>query len=82
VRGLGLLYGLEFVRDPDTREPWPELARRIYTAGLDLGVRTAFGGNILRLAPPFTIGEDELLDGIDRLERAVATACREMGAGR
>lgn len=82
VRGLGLLYGLEFVRDPDTREPWPELARRIYAAGLDLGVRTAFGGNILRLAPPFTIGEDELLDGIDRLERAVTTACREMGAGR
>ena len=29
-------------------------------------------GNVLRIAPPMLIGEDELDDGLRRLERAMA----------
>lgn len=73
VRGAGLLFGLEVVRDRDSREPAPDLARDVYRAALDAGLRVAFGGHILRLAPPFTLTGDELADGLNRLDRALAT---------
>lgn len=71
VRGLGLLHGLEFVTDATTRTPAPHLARAVYTTALDLGLRTALGGHIIRLAPPFTIGEPLLDEGLTILERAL-----------
>ncbi|NUT37136.1 MAG: aminotransferase class III-fold pyridoxal phosphate-dependent enzyme [Hamadaea sp.] len=73
VRGAGLLFGLEFVHDRGTREPAPDLARAVYRAALDAGLRVAYGGHILRLAPPFTLTDDELADGLDRLDRALTT---------
>ncbi len=74
VRGLGLLHGLEFVRDPATREPAPELARAVYLAALDLGLRTSIGGHIIRLAPPFTIDQALLEEGLTLLGRALEQA--------
>jgi 4-aminobutyrate aminotransferase-like enzyme len=71
VRGVGLLYGLEFVSDRDTRAPAPQLAREVYRTALDLGLRTALGGHILRLAPPFTIERSDLERGIDILDEAL-----------
>ncbi|MFF4579740.1 aspartate aminotransferase family protein [Streptomyces sp. NPDC001389] len=71
VRGVGLLHGLEFVRDRDTREPAPEVAREVYQAALDLGLRTSIGGHIIRLAPPFTIDRALLEEGIALLGRAL-----------
>ncbi|HKT03917.1 MAG TPA: aspartate aminotransferase family protein [Rugosimonospora sp.] len=79
VRGLGLLYGLEFVTDRRTRAPAPDLARRVYRAALDGGVRVAFGGNVIRLAPPFNVPEEVLEEGLDRLDRAIGLAGREAG---
>jgi len=70
VRGLGLLYGLEVVGDRTSREPAPGLAAAVYRGCLDLGMRVAFGGNVLRLAPPFTVTDDELDQAVDILDRA------------
>ncbi|MFI7135081.1 aspartate aminotransferase family protein [Nonomuraea sp. NPDC050153] len=72
VRGAGLLFGLEIVHDRDSRQPAPELAGQVYRAGLDLGLRTAMGGHILRLAPPFTTTADELDEGLRLLDRALS----------
>ena len=77
VRGIGLLHGLEFVRDRTTREPAPALARAVYQAALDLGLRTSIGGHIIRLAPPFTIDAALLEEGIARLDRALEQVTRE-----
>lgn len=71
VRGIGLLYGLEFVRSRASREPAPDIARAVYRAALDLGLRTALGGNVIRLAPPFTIGRALLEEGIALLGQAL-----------
>ncbi|MEU5384497.1 aspartate aminotransferase family protein [Kitasatospora cineracea] len=71
VRGLGLLHGLEFVRSRESREPAPEVARAVYLAALDLGLRTSLGGHIIRLAPPFTIDRALLEEGIALLGRAL-----------
>jgi 4-aminobutyrate aminotransferase/(S)-3-amino-2-methylpropionate transaminase len=82
VRGIGLLFGLEFVRDRATRAPAPELAAAVYRTALDLGLRTALGGHIVRIAPPFTIGEDLLDEGADILAAAVRAATDDRPPGR
>lgn len=74
VRGAGLLFGLEFVRDRDSRQPAPELAAAVYRTALDLGLRVAFGGNVVRLAPPFTLSGDELDEGLRLLDEALTRA--------
>ncbi|MFI7343496.1 aspartate aminotransferase family protein [Streptomyces sp. NPDC050085] len=74
VRGLGLLWGLEFVTDRASRTPSPALARAVYAAALDLGLRVALGGHVLRLAPPFTIDEALLDEGVGLLAKAIEQA--------
>lgn len=71
IRGTGLLFGLEFVHDRASRTSAPDLAGSVYQAALDMGLRAALGGNVLRLAPPFTLGLDELFGGLEILDRAL-----------
>lgn len=77
VRGIGLLHGLEFVRDRTTRAPAPEIAQAVYRAALDLGLRTSIGGHIIRLAPPFTIDRALLEEGLALLGQALERATGE-----
>src|SRR5260370_1944630 len=70
LRGLGLLLGVEFVKDKTTREPFPReqnIAEQIRQACLDESVLTyptqgcvdGLRCDHLRLSPPFTISPDE-----------------------
>lgn len=83
VRGKGLLYGIEFVRDPRTREPFPADARigaRIQADALESGVMTyptqgcADGerGDHILIAPPFTINTQMIQVIAQALEGAIA----------
>ncbi len=58
VRGMGLIMGLEFVKDKTTKEPAPELIKTIITRcaekGLLVGSVGVFG-NVIRVAPPLVI---------------------------
>jgi hypothetical protein len=70
IRGLGLLLGIEFVKNKSTRQPFPKkdtIADRIRQAALDENLLTyptqgcvdgEHGDHIL-LAPPFTISPPE-----------------------
>ena len=81
VRGLGVMWALELVRDPRTREPLvpyaaggaanapiAELAR----ACQDRGVLPLTAGNRLHVVPPCTITEAEVKDGLAVLDDALA----------
>lgn len=70
VRGLGLLLGVEFVKDKATREPFPKsenIAEKIRQACLEEKVLTyptqgcvdGLRGDHVLLAPPFTISPEE-----------------------
>src|SRR5215472_8740258 len=70
VRGLGLLQGVEFVKDKNTREPFPKdagIAEKIRQAALENGVLLYPGqgtvdgsrGDHILLAPPFVIKPEE-----------------------
>jgi 4-aminobutyrate aminotransferase-like enzyme len=62
VRGLGMMIGVELVRDRTTREPGPELAGRVVVEALRRGVLLLGGGihgNVLSLSPPYVITEEQ-----------------------
>jgi len=73
--GHGLFAVVELVKDRSTREPlrpWPEMhpsLRRLLARALESGVSFGARGNLLILAPPLVIGERELADALDLLDR-------------
>jgi adenosylmethionine-8-amino-7-oxononanoate aminotransferase len=84
VRGRGLLAGIEFVADKDTRAPFPRAARfaeRFAQAALDAGlviwpnVGQADGvdGDIAMLAPPFVITDEQVDELVSLFGQAVRT---------
>lgn len=71
VRGLGLMIGLEFMRDG---KPAADLVSRITADALDRGVLLLTCGtddNVIRLIPPLTVTDDELRVGLDALEASI-----------
>ena len=71
TRGLGLLHGVEFVKDKETREPFPageQVARRIFSGMASRGVLPYIGtgtldgtrGDHLTLCPPLIVTEEQL----------------------
>jgi adenosylmethionine-8-amino-7-oxononanoate aminotransferase len=88
VRGRGLLAGIELVADVATRRPFARadrVAESVTAAALDAGlvVWPSVGhvdggdGDIVMLAPPFTVSEAELDEIAIRLERALDVALDE-----
>jgi len=70
IRGMGLLFGVEFLKDKAAREPFMKsdnTAEKMRQAAMDEGVLTyptqgcvdGHRGDHLLLAPPFTISEEE-----------------------
>jgi len=83
VRGLGLLFGVELVRDAKTREPFPadaRMAARIQADVFEAGVMTypiqgcadGIRGDHILLTPPFTISAQEIRMLAEALEHAIA----------
>ena len=76
VRGRGLLQGIELVTDKASRAPADALGQAVTAACLERGlhlniVQLPGMGGIFRIAPPLTIGEDELDAGLDILTDAL-----------
>jgi len=73
--GHGLFAVIELVRDRKSREPlspWPDLhvaLKGLLRTALEAGVSFAARGNLLLLAPPLVIDEQDLADALDLLER-------------
>lgn len=77
VRGKGLMIGVEFV-EPDGA-PSPEAARLLLEETRARGLLVGKGGlhnNVIRLAPPMTLTDEETGEGLDILRESVA-AVRE-----
>ena len=65
VRGLGLLRGVELVKDRETREPHHELGALTTARCLELGLsmnirRRPERGSVWRIAPPLTVRREEI----------------------
>jgi 4-aminobutyrate aminotransferase len=72
VRGLGLMLGVELVRDPVTKERAPELRDRIEQLAFERGLLVlGCGPNSLRLCPPLTISRDQADFALDTIEECL-----------
>jgi 4-aminobutyrate aminotransferase len=73
VRGLGLMIGIELVKDRATRERNPELRDKIVQAAFQQGVLVLGAGpNTIRLSPPLVITKEQADFAMDVLEAALA----------
>ena len=72
VRGLGLMIGIELVKDgrePDT-EAWGTISRKAEDLGLFI-LNCGPDNNVIRFIPPLNVSLDDLEAGIDILDRAI-----------
>src|SRR5215831_2517245 len=83
ARGLGLFWGLELVRDRETREPLVPFnaggeaaapVGRLAKAALDAGLYLFVHWNVVMIAPPLNITREELDEGLAILDEALALA--------
>ena len=69
VRGLGLLMGMELVKDGKNRERPMDLAEEVMYKALARGLSFKLSmGNILTLTPPLTLTRDEMDQAVDILD--------------
>jgi 4-aminobutyrate aminotransferase len=68
VRGLGLMVGIELVKDRKTREPAKKEAGKVLHDCFRKGLLVlSCGESVVRLMPPLVIEEEELQQGLDML---------------
>ncbi len=84
VRGIGLVAGVEFVRDRESKEPFDMslgVARRVWTAALEMGVIVRpLPGDVIALSPPFVISEREIDRVVEVLDQVITNVARELRA--
>lgn len=73
VSGLGLMLGMELVKDRKTMEPAFEAAEKVMYRALSRGLSFKVTmGNILLLAPALTVTREEMGKALDILENCIA----------
>jgi len=90
VRGRGLMVGAEFVKDPQTKEPFPaevKYAGQVQTAALDRdmlieasqGCNKGVSGDAIVISPAFVVTEEQIDEIIRRLDEAVTEVEKRNG---
>jgi alanine-glyoxylate transaminase/(R)-3-amino-2-methylpropionate-pyruvate transaminase len=75
VRGLGLMLGVELVKDRDTKEPAKEACAEVFERCKDLGLLIGKGGlwgNTLRIKPPMCIHQGDADFMLEVLDEALS----------
>jgi putrescine aminotransferase len=82
VRGLGLVAGIELVRDRGTKELFDVstgVARRVWLDALERGVIVRpLQGDVLAISPPFVISEDQIDQMVLTLDESIASVARQL----
>lgn len=83
VRGLGMFWAIELVKDRGTREPLVPFAAsgqdiapmtEIAAACKKAGLLVITGGNRIQIAPPLTVTEEELRRGLEIIDASLTEA--------
>ena len=83
VRGLGCFWGIELVKNRETREPLVPFnatgdaaapVARVAKAALERGLYLMTHWNVIMVCPPLTITRDEIDEGIAILDEALSIA--------
>ena len=90
VRGKGLLIGIEFIRDKKKKTPFPREKKYVeafVAEALDrglvlwpnIGQADGRNGDLVMIAPPFIIGDDEASEMLGKIESTLAAMERKFG---
>jgi 4-aminobutyrate aminotransferase len=79
VRGIGLMIGVEFVKDRKSKVPAEELCAKIVDLAFERGlILLSCGKSVMRIAPPLSISQAEVDEGLAIFEEAVTLAEKEV----
>jgi adenosylmethionine-8-amino-7-oxononanoate aminotransferase len=90
VRGKGLLTGVEFVADKDSREPFPAdrgvtavVVDRVFDRGVLImpgapGLVDGVAGDHIAISPPFTVSEEQVETTVQAITEAVEETAAEL----
>lgn len=75
VRGIGMMIGVEFVKNRETREAAGKLRDDVVDLAYERGLLTlGCGKSVIRLSPPLSTTQSEMEDGLKILEEAITVA--------
>ena len=78
VRGIGLMIGVEFVEDKESRKPAHDLQERVIDLAFERGLlMLGCGRSTIRISPPLSVSRDEIDEGLTIFERAITIAEQE-----
>ncbi|KUK97827.1 MAG: 4-aminobutyrate aminotransferase [Anaerolineaceae bacterium 46_22] len=75
VRGIGLMIGVEFVQNRETKDPAVDLRDEVVNLAFELGLLTlGCGQSVIRISPPLSTTKTEIDEGLMIFEEAIALA--------
>lgn len=78
VRGIGLMIGVEFVKDKRTKAAAHDLRDRIVDLSFERGLLTlGCGRSTIRISPPLSVTRSEIDEGLAMFEEAITLAEKE-----
>ena len=81
IRGKGLLQGIEFVRDPATKQPFPPetaFGVRVGRRALANGLLCRFDPNWIAFGPALVVTAEQIDEMVDLLDRSLGETLAEM----
>ncbi|MBI4351995.1 MAG: aspartate aminotransferase family protein [Elusimicrobia bacterium] len=84
VRGVGAMLAIEFIKDEGTWSPDTETCQKVIQEARDCGVILAGAGldrNVIRLLLPLVITDEQLVEGLDIIDKAIAAAVKAQPRG-
>lgn len=81
VRGIGAFIGLEFVKNPESKEPYPELVSALVTKAAHKGLiieSCGTYGNCVRFLCPLTVNDEQLDMGLTIMKESLAECLEQM----
>ena len=73
VRGMGLMQGMELVKNRDTKEPAPQETAQVMEEARKRGLLIGKGGlygNVIRMSPPLNIAKSDVDEAFKLLDKS------------
>lgn len=81
IRGMGAMIGIEFVKDRESKEPYPELVNRIVQNALQMGLmleNAGSAGNVIRFLAPLVMTDEQTQTGLDIFEKSIIMSIKDL----
>jgi len=81
-KALGMLWGVELVKDRETKEPANEEGKALFIEAMQRGVKTLVPHALRRISPPLNIPEDVPNEALDVYDASLTVVEQQFGYSR